>query len=383
MKNQLIKVISIILVISMIICLYPNIIVNATNLNDKLQENQEKQEEAQQKLEYITEELTDAVVKVQEYDDEIRQAEQEIADLNTKLSALQEKIEESTEELNDKQKEYEENKTLSEERLVAMYEAGKTTYLSVLLEATDIVDFITKYSSLEALIQSDIDLLDKIHQEREEIEASKNALEDQKSELKLLRAKREQTSIIMKNNKAIQQNTINQLSAEEQELQKKVQEYKDEQERIENLIKLASGQGYSGDYVGGVMAWPVAKSGTYITSGYGDREHPIQGVVKLHSGIDIGNAGYGAPVIAAADGVVTMAGKYGGYGNCVMINHGNGISTLYGHGQKILTTVGTEVKKGDLIMEVGSTGVSTGPHVHFEVRVNGTAVNPLPYLSGE
>ena len=131
------------------------------------------------------------------------------------------------------------------------------------------------------------------------------------------------------------------------------------------------------------MAWPIAKSGTYITSGYGSREHPIQGVVRNHSGIDIGNAGFGAPVIAAADGVVTMADWYGGYGNCVMINHGNGISTLYGHGQTILTTVGTEVKKGDLIMEVGSTGNSTGPHVHFEVRINGSCVNPLPYLTGE
>ena len=133
----------------------------------------------------------------------------------------------------------------------------------------------------------------------------------------------------------------------------------------------------------GVMAWPVAKNGTYITSGYGIREHPIQGIIKSHSGIDIGNAGFGAPVIAAADGIVTMAGRYGGYGNCVIINHGNGISTLYGHGQAILTQVGKEVKKGDLIMEVGSTGVSTGPHLHFEVRINGTCTNPMPFLQSK
>ena len=128
------------------------------------------------------------------------------------------------------------------------------------------------------------------------------------------------------------------------------------------------------------MAWTIAKSGTYITSDYGIREHPIQGIIKKHTGMDIGNAGFGAPVIAAADGVVSMASYYGGYGNCVMINHGNGVSTLYGHGQKILTTVGTTVKKGDLIMEVGSTGNSTGPHLHFEVRINGTPVDPKPYL---
>ena len=105
--------------------------------------------------------------------------------------------------------------------------------------------------------------------------------------------------------------------------------------------------------------WPVAKSGTYITSPFGMREHPIQGVVKGHTGIDIGNAGFGAKVIAASDGVVSFAGVLGGYGNCVIINHGGGISTLYGHGQAILTTVGTNVKQGDVIMEVGSTGNST------------------------
>ena len=131
------------------------------------------------------------------------------------------------------------------------------------------------------------------------------------------------------------------------------------------------------------MIWPVGVAGTYITSGYGNRLHPIQGIYKNHSGIDIGNAGYGAPVVAAADGIVTHAGTLGGYGNCVMINHGSGIVTLYGHGQEIKTTLGASVKKGDIIMLVGSTGVSTGPHLHFEVRKNGTIVDPIPYLKGE
>ena len=128
------------------------------------------------------------------------------------------------------------------------------------------------------------------------------------------------------------------------------------------------------------MLWPVAISGTYITSGYGVREHPIQGISKMHTGIDIGNATYGSPVVAAADGVVTYAGWLGGYGNCVMINHGDGLVTLYGHGQKVLTELHKEVKQGDLIMEVGSTGNSTGPHLHFEVRLNGTSVQPLNYV---
>ena len=129
------------------------------------------------------------------------------------------------------------------------------------------------------------------------------------------------------------------------------------------------------------MIWPVAKEGTAITSYYEQREHPISGIVHYHSGIDIGNAYFGTPVVAAMDGYVSYAGWLGGYGNCVIINHGDGVSTLYGHGQAILTTLHKQVKQGDLIMEVGSTGNSTGPHLHFEVRINGYTVNPLLYVN--
>ena len=156
-------------------------------------------------------------------------------------------------------------------------------------------------------------------------------------------------------------------------------------EDLENQIQAAIN--WSGalaiQYKGGVMLWPIAVDGTYITSPYGNRLHPIQGVYRYHDGIDIGNAGYGAPVIAAADGIVTYAGVMSGYGNCVMINHGDGIVTLYGHGQEIYTELGATVKQGDVIMAVGSTGNSTGPHLHFEVRKFGVAVDPIPYLQGD
>ena len=110
------------------------------------------------------------------------------------------------------------------------------------------------------------------------------------------------------------------------------------------------------------------------------RTHPITGIYKLHTGVDLG-APMGANFIAANDGVVTKAGYNGAYGNMVIIDHGGGISTLYAHGSEILVTVGQTVKKGDNILKVGSTGYSTGAHAHFEVRVNGQPVNPLPYIT--
>lgn len=378
MKKKIIPILTVIILLS---CFFFIPKIKASTLEEQKQENQGKREQAEKDLEYVQEELSEAVVKIQELDDKIRTAENEIAGMDEKLIDLQTKVEETTQNLQIVQKNYDENKKIMENRLVVMYECGDVTYLDLLLRSSSLVEFLSNYYIIEEIVRSDNELLASIEKEKDEIETTKKQLEQPKAELKLLKVKQEQTRIIMQNNKTIQQNEIDKLSDNEKELQQKIQEYKDEEARIENLIKLASGQyTYNGEYSGGVMAWPIAKEGTYITSNYGTREHPIQGIIKTHTGIDIGNAGFGAPVIAAADGIVSMASYYGGYGNCVMINHGNGISTLYGHGQKILTTVGAEVKKGDLIMEVGSTGLSTGPHLHFEVRINGVHTNPLQYL---
>ena len=380
MKN---KILAISMIIVIVTVFYSNFITKAETLSEKQQQVQERREEAEQKLTYVQEDLSAAIVKIQELDDQIRQSESEIESLNGEVENLETQIEELTIKIEQVEKNYNDNEALLEERLVTMYEVGETKYLDILFNSAGIMDFLSNYYIIQQMIESDTILLDEIEQEKEEIEKSKNSLEEQKASIKLKKAKKEQLAVITQNNKTLKEQAVANLSEEEIQLQQKIEEYKSEESKIEALIKLATNEyEYTGDYTGGVMAWPIAKSGTYITSAYGVREHPIQGVIKQHTGIDIGNAGFGAPVIAAADGVVTMAGYYGGYGNCVIINHGNGISTLYGHGQKILTEVGKEVKKGDLILEVGSTGNSTGPHLHFEVRINGSCVDPMPYLQG-
>lgn len=361
-------------------CFYSVVFSNAATLEEQKNEVKEEKEKAESELEYVQGEISTSLIRVQELDDNITKAQNEIENLGTQLEELQIQVQVTEEQLVKKQVKYDENKEMLEKRLAAMYEAGEMTYLQVLFKSSSIIEFISNYYYLQEIAKSDIELLNSIQKEKEKLELAQKQLSEQKANLKLLKAKQEQTYIAMQNNKTIQQSYIEQLSDDEKQLQNKIEEYKAEEQRIQNLIDFASGMGYEGEYTGGLMAWPVAKSGTYITSDYGIREHPVQGVIKKHTGIDIGNAGYGAPVIATTDGVVSYAGEMGGYGKCVMINHGNGISTLYGHGQAIHTEVGKKVKKGDLIMEVGSTGVSTGPHLHFEVRINGTAVDPKPYL---
>ena len=377
------KIVCLIFIITTLSCFFFSPIKRAETLEEQKTQAQEKREKAEEKLQYVSEELSQSLVRIQEMDDRIREAEQEISSMQTQLTDLQEKVDETEKSLKIVQENYDKNKQLMENRLVAMYENGEVSYLDLLLHSSSLVEFLSNYYMAQEIMESDNNILKIIEQEKKEIEFKKEQLNIEKTQLKLLKVRQEQTRIIMENNKVVYENEKAELSQEELSLQQKIQEYKDEEARIESLIQAAANSyEYSGEFTGGIMLWPVGKSGTYITSGYGTREHPIQGITKFHTGIDIGNAGFGAPVIAAADGIVTLASYYGGYGNCVMINHGNGVSTLYGHGQKILTKVGTVVKKGDLIMEVGSTGQSTGPHLHFEVRINGQHTSPIPYLQG-
>ena len=170
----------------------------------------------------------------------------------------------------------------------------------------------------------------------------------------------------------------NKLSDEEKQLQAKVDEYNEQVSSIEAEIKQLALNSISADYIGGAFTWPVPGH-LSLTSLYGMRVHPITGAYKLHTGIDI-SAPLNTSFVAAANGIVSKATYNTAYGNMVIIDHGGGVQTLYAHGNEILVQLGQTVKAGDEILKVGSTGYSTGPHAHFEIRINGQTVNPLDYL---
>ena len=358
-------------------------LANEQNLTEQQKEVTEKIDAANTKLEYVQSELSSTMLRVQELEDKVLDYKNQMTELTEQLDTLQTSIDAAKQELLLVEEDYNEKEEMLKERLVAMYESGETTYLDVLLSSNNIVDFISGYYLITELVKYDNELIEEVETKKNEIEITKAKLEKEETEIKVLKSKKEQTTIILQNAITMQENEVANLSQQEQKLQQEISAYKAEQVQIQAAIQAATNNmgDFNIQYTGGTMLWPVAISGTYITSEYGVREHPIQGISKMHTGIDIGNATYGSPVVAAADGVVTYAGWLGGYGYCVMINHGDGIVTLYGHGQKILTELHKEVKQGDLIMEVGSTGNSTGPHLHFEVRVNGTSVQPLNYVT--
>lgn len=359
--------------------------VSNKTLLEQSNEVRQKLEESSTRLEYVQSELSTSLQQIQELGDKITEYENQYNDLKNQVAEMEANIEVIDADINKVQAEYDRKENLLKKRMVALYKAGDATYLDVLLSSSSIVDFLSKYYMLEKIIDYDTDLMKELEIEKNSIENKKQEQEKKKADLKVAKAKAGQMQILMENNKMLQENYSAKLTTEEATLNEQILQYKQEQEEIERQIQAAIN--WSGDlaiqYKGGVMIWPVGVNGTYITSPFGNRLHPIQGVYKYHAGIDIGNAGYGAPVLAAADGVVTYAGVMSGYGNCVMINHGSGIVTLYGHGQTIYATLGQTVKQGDVIMAVGSTGNSTGPHLHFEVRKDGVATSPIPFLKGE
>ena len=339
-------------------------------------------EQVNSQLEYVQTEISTSLLEIQKLDDEIRKYEQENANLKQRIETLETSIKETSEQLETTTLEYNQRNELLKKRLVTIYEQGDVAYLEVLLSAKSLSEFLGIYYAMVEMAEYDNALIDEVDQKRKLIETSQQQLESESTEVKNLKITAERTETILKNTKNLQKGNIEKLSKEEKALNDEIQKYKNDIALIETKIQELNG--YTGgidiQYTGGIMIWPVAVQGTRITSYYGNRDHPIEGIVKLHQGIDIGSAGFGAPVVATADGVVTYAGELGSYGNCVMVYHGDGITTLYGHGQKILTKTGTEVKQGDVIMEVGSTGNSTGPHLHFEVRINGVTTNPLNYV---
>ena len=177
----------------------------------------------------------------------------------------------------------------------------------------------------------------------------------------------------------MRENYIARLSEEEKAKQAQIDEITSQYNEINKQILELAKQGLDTEYIGGVLAWPVPGY-TKISSNYGMRVHPITGQYKLHTGVDI-SAPMGANFVAANDGIVTKAGYNTAYGNMVIIDHGGGISTLYAHGSEILVTVGQTVTRNEPILKVGSTGYSTGPHAHFEVRINGVVTNPIEYIT--
>ena len=352
---------------------------NITDLQTQQKDLQDQIEQSHEELEEVQSQLSENLQQIEKLDERIRTSENEIEDLNNQVKTLQDEIASIQSKLDVAEKNYEKQKEIMEKRLVAIYESGDTKYIDVLFKSSNISEFLSNCYLITEITSVDKNLLDDVEKEKKEIESSKQELVTNQESLAVALKKQTQTSTVLQNTKALRENYISKLSDEEKAKQAQIDEITAQYETVNNQILELAVQGLDSVYIGGVLAWPVPKY-TTITSNYGMRVHPITGQYKLHTGVDI-SAPMGAEFVAANDGIVTKAEYNTAYGNMVLIDHGGGISTLYAHGSEILVQVGQTVKKNEPILKVGSTGYSTGPHAHFEVRINGVVTDPLPYIT--
>ena len=248
-----------------------------------------------------------------------------------------------------------------------------------MLKSKSLSDFLSSYYIITELSELDSDLIKELEEKKKTIDLSRQKLENEKQELATIVENQTRLSRTLQNTKKMRESFIEKLSDDEKDLQTKIDEINAQYDEVNKQILALAEQGIDTAYIGGELAWPVPGY-TRITSKYAMRVHPITGQYKLHTGVDIG-APEGANFIAANDGIVTKAERNTAYGNMVIVDHGGGISTLYAHGSEILVEVGQSVKRGEVVLKVGSTGYSTGPHAHFEVRINGVTTDPLPYIT--
>ena len=347
-------------------------------------EIQQKKQEAQEQKQEVQEQKSEAMDEIKKLSDSISENESKLEDLGDELISLNNDINKLQLELKETQKKYDAQEKLLKDRISAQYEAGETTFLDVILSSSSFSDFLSNYFLVSEILENDSDLLTSIDNQKTKIEKSKENLEDKQKAVKTKKAEQEKMQVVLNNQKTEKQNKVSSLTEEEKKLSAQIDEYNKALQQIEAAARRASRVSYTSNtkYVGGKMLWPCPSS-TRITSTFGGRASPGGIGSTNHKGIDIG-ASSGAAIVAALDGKVVYTGYNVARGNYVMIDHGGGIITLYQHGLNgsIRVSSGQSVKQGQTIMGVGSTGYSTGPHLHFEVWENGTPVNPINYVRG-
>lgn len=394
MKKRTVRIISAmiagLLVFTLLFAFVADIIANApeaeaadevTNLNNKLSKLAAEKEKIKKELNRIEEKKQSASAKKAALDQQIDVTQQEIDTLNQLIDALDQRIEE-------KQKELEEAEALEKKqtdeflvRLRVMEEEGSVSMLGVILSADSFTDMITRTEIMGDIVEGDRTLMRELAATREKIASDKAALDADYAELESAREKlvSKRSSLKTQYNEA--NALVKELSADAKEYEKKYNEAEAAQEQVRNDLKkiLSNSSSKQTTYVGGTFMWPT--KATRITSYYGRRKDPITKKSAFHTGIDIG-ASSGSDIYAANSGTVVVAGwSQKGYGNYVVIDHGGGKSTLYAHMKSIKTTKGATVAKGEVIGYVGTTGYSTGPHLHFEILINGDHTNPMNYFN--
>ncbi|MCD6119274.1 peptidoglycan DD-metalloendopeptidase family protein [bacterium] len=378
--TRLIATIIISTVLSALFLALPEGVTNAyaTSYESKLNSIRQKKKNIESDIRGLRSEKGDLSGEIKIIDKDLLVAEEELETVERDLEKQEAEQERLGIEMEEKTSDLEKKRGQLSERSAEIYMQGDLTYIDLIIGAQDFGDFINRVFFLQIIFENDRTLIQSVKDGIATVHLQQVAVNQKINEIKEIKAEIEQRIEGIKILKETKDDALKVIEKDLQLFEKSIKELESESKRIQSEIRRI--QSANGGYDG--KAWtsnfikPVAGR---ITSGFGYRIHPIYKRRKFHTGIDIG-APYGTPIKAGGDGKVIFADWRGGYGKCVIIDHGNKIATLYGHMSKILVSKGQNVKAGSIIGKIGSTGLSTGPHLHFEVRVNGKPVNPMGKL---
>lgn len=377
----------------------------AAGPQDRLEDIREKQEKVDDRINELEAQSDELLGRIGVLDEERAKVDRKVDDLDAELRDLQLRIDGVRDDLADAQHrisllekrlqeilgDLQERTDVYTGRAVAIYKAGPGMYVDGLLDSENFAELFDRFAYYRASVNADSELIaeiqvlrDQTTTRREQVEAERARIAEAKLRLerdktRLAQARQEQAIVLAEREAVLGEKEA--ILAEVESRKSSAEAVADQLERdaaeIQNLLA-SSGSSSGGVFPtgGGQLAWPAAGA---VTSFYGYRTHPIFGDRRLHTGVDIG-APYGAPVVAAGDGTVAFAGVMSGYGNVVVVDHGGGLSTTYNHMASFQVGSGQSVSRGSQVGVIGCSGYCTGPHLHFEVRVNGSPVDPMPYL---
>lgn len=354
----------------------------ADDLENQLQDLQGQIDESRATQATWQEVIEEVSIKLKAIQADLDAANAKLKDIRAQQEAVNRQIRDLENQIRLAEMHLKQRQTVLNQRVRAIYMHGQLNYLEVILGSKSFSDFANRLELLKRIIRADFNLIREIQAQKAAIEAKKAQIEEEKKTLDRLAAEAEKTQAQIAAKKDEQQQVLESARSNKAAAAQLEADLIARSEQVQALIqqRLAErqSQGASTSYTQGTgqMSWPCNGP---ITSPFGYRVHPIFGTTIYHSGIDIG-VDYGTPIHAADSGTVMYAGWISGYGNTVILDHGGGIQTLYGHNTSVAVSEGQSVSKGEVIAYAGSTGNSTGPHCHFEVEVNGTPVDPMGYL---
>ncbi len=364
--------------VMMLVATAPATAANIDDLRKKQKDISSKIEGLKQNIKRVDKDKKNVADEIAELEKKLYKAEKELNETKAKLAENQAKLANATKELKQAEERVEEQKEDLHVRMKTLYKTGPVDYIEVVLDSSNFSDFLTRLDMIKRVIESDKNLLNEFRGKQAEVAKKKAELENQRRLIAEQRNEIDARRVRIASYRGDRQRLMAELDKQKKEYERQQDQLQRDSENLRRQILAWEMKNKKGFFGTGEFCWPTPSS-TYITSEFGWRTHPIFKTRRFHEGIDIG-ASMGADVLAVDDGEVIFSGVNGGYGNTIILSHGGGISTQYSHLSKLLVPEGKKVLKGEKIGLVGSTGISTGPHLHFGVIKDGQVVNPWNWL---